>query len=151
MSQRVREPVYFAFRLVFGFVFANHGASTLFNVPVPSVTGPAAFGAWPYWWAAVIELVGGVLVMLGLGTRIAALICSGSMAFAYFTVHLPHGPLPMQNDGESPALFSWGFLLIAVLGSGPYGLDRLFNRRSTRTENQAVDTSAPAPSASRSN
>jgi putative oxidoreductase len=51
------------------------------------------------------------------------------MAFAYFTVHQPLGPLPLQNQGELAALYSWIFLLIAVLGPGPYALDTMLRQR----------------------
>jgi putative oxidoreductase len=91
------------------------------------------FGVWPSWYAAVIEFVGGVLVLLGVGSRVAALICSGSMAYAYFVVHQSNALLPMSNGGEAAALFSWAFLLIAVLGPGPYALDALFKRRQQVT------------------
>jgi uncharacterized membrane protein YphA (DoxX/SURF4 family) len=57
--------------------------------------GAESAGTWPYWYAAVIELVGGTLVLLGIGTRSAAFIASGSMAYAYFTVHQPDGLFPV--------------------------------------------------------
>lgn len=64
-------------------------------------------------------------VLAGFGTRVAALVCSGSMAYAYFMVHQADGLLPLQNGGEKAALFSFGFLLIAFLGSGTWALDGL--------------------------
>ncbi|TDD25512.1 DoxX family protein [Nonomuraea diastatica] len=112
-------------RIVIGLLFACHGAATLFDVlggPHGAVPG---IGQWPDWWAAVIQLIGGVLVMLGLGARAAAVICSGSMAYAYFFVHQPQALLPIQNGGEKAALFCWGFLLVAVLGPGRWALSTL--------------------------
>jgi putative oxidoreductase len=76
----------------------------------------------------VIELVGGGLILLGLSTRAAALLCSGAMAFAYFTVHQPQGPLPLQNHGELAALYCWIFLLIAILGPGRFALDTVLRK-----------------------
>lgn len=120
------------FRIVVGFLFACHGAAMLFGV---LMTAPGhhfdvvRFGQWPGWWAAVIEFVGGILVAVGLGTRIAALICSGAMAYAYFVVHQRHGPLPLQNGGELAALYSWLFLLLVVLGPGPIAVDSLWQPR----------------------
>jgi putative oxidoreductase len=73
-------------------------------------------GEWPGWWAAAIQLVGGVLVVAGLAARPAAVLCSGSMAYAYFTVHAGHALLPIQNGGEPAAMFCWSFLVIAVCG-----------------------------------
>ncbi|MGH3794340.1 MAG: DoxX family protein [Pseudonocardiaceae bacterium] len=117
--------------MVVGFLFACHGAASLFGILMrnPGPRGNAIpFGQWPTWWAAVIELVGGTLVAIGLGTRIAALICSGSMAYAYFVIHQRHGALPIQNGGELAALYSWLFLLIVVLGPGPIALDSIWRQ-----------------------
>ncbi|WP_051722520.1 DoxX family protein [Streptomyces albus] len=115
------------FRIVVGFLFACHGAATLFNV----LGGPHGgvvpeLGAWPSWWAAAIQLVGGGLVVLGAWTRTAATICSGSMAYAYFVSHQGEALFPLQNGGEAAAMFCWAFLLIAVLGPGRMALDSLF-------------------------
>lgn len=120
-----------ASRVVLGFLFACHGAASLFGVlggAHGTDGGTVAFGVWPYWWAAVIELVGGGLVALGLFTRAAALLCSGAMAYAYFVAHQSNGLFPMENGGESSALYSWFFLLIAVVGPGTIALDSLFKR-----------------------
>lgn len=119
------------YRIVLGLLFAFHGAASLFGVfggnrgsgeAVPMLT-------WPSWWAALIQFVGGVLVLAGLFTRVAAIICSGSMAYAYFVVHQPDGLLPMNNGGELAALFCWSFLLVAVLGPGRLSLDHLLAQR----------------------
>jgi len=119
------------FRIVVGLLFACHGAATLFGV-LGGEMAPAT--SWPGGYAAVIQLVGGALVILGLGTRPVSLIASGSMAYAYFTVHLPMGPWPLTNNGESAALFCWTFLLLAFTGSGAFGLDRLFGRDKAAAE-----------------
>jgi putative oxidoreductase len=114
-----------AVRIVVSFLFACHGAQILFGI-LGGVDGKgttALIGSWPIWWAGVIELLGGALVLLGLFTRPAALLCSGAMAFAYFTVHLPQALLPLQNHGELATLYSWIFLLIATLGPGRFALD----------------------------
>ena len=116
-----------ATRVVVSFLFVCHGLQGTFGAfgGVDGQGTAVPFGVWPYWWAGVIELVAGVLVGIGLFTRIAALLCSGAMAFAYFTVHLPTALLPLANGGEPAALYSWIFLLIAVTGPGAYALDRL--------------------------
>src|SRR3954451_20611093 len=118
--ERYQSQVIAVFRIVVGFLFACHGAASLFGVLGSKQT--EAF-VWPSWWAALIQLVGGALVAVGLGTRYAALLCSGSMAFAYFTVHQVDALLPVQNGGEKAALFSFAFLLIAFLGSGAWALE----------------------------
>lgn len=105
------------FRIVIGFLFALHGTAKLFGWPATK-SGQVPFGQWPYWWAGVIELVVGVLVMIGLFTRPAAILGSGTMAFAYFTAHQPKGLLPIENGGELAALYCFAFLLLAFTGAG---------------------------------
>ncbi|MFE5628418.1 DoxX family protein [Streptomyces sp. NPDC056470] len=143
MANRVQQSQPYAlglFRLVIGLLFACHGAASLFGVLGGAVGGgtvPA--GTWPGWYAAVIQLVGGALVALGLGTRTAALLASGSMAYAYFKVHQPEGLFPLQNGGESAALFCWAFLLLVFTGPGALALDRLFGSREERTSDRSED------------
>ena len=115
------------FRAVFGFLFAVHGAIVLFAWPVDA-GGPAPVGAWPLWWAGLIEFVTGLLILVGLFTRIAALIASGTMAVAYFWQHQPHALWPLDdriggNGGELAVLYCFAFLLIAFTGPGAYALD----------------------------
>lgn len=109
------------FRIVIGFLFALHGTAKLFGWPATK-SGAVPFGTWPYWWAGVIELAVGVLVALGLFTRIAAVIGSGTMAFAYFTEHQAKGLLPIENGGELATLYCFAFLLIALIGPGAFAL-----------------------------
>ncbi|MFG3404601.1 DoxX family protein [Streptomyces sp. NPDC048142] len=125
------------FRFVIGLLFAFHGAATLFGA---FGGNQAETGAWPGWYAALIQLVCGVLVALGLGTRAAAFLASGSMAYAYFTVHQPEAFLPLQNGGETPVMFCWAFLLLVFTGPGAGALDRFFG---------AGDTAATAEGAAR--
>ncbi|GAA3090452.1 DoxX family protein [Streptomyces rectiviolaceus] len=117
------------FRIVVGLLLACHGFGALFGLIGPAA-GPQAetvdFGSWPLWYAAVIELVGGTLVMLGLGSRTAALLCSGEMAYAYFDTHASQGLLPLDNGGEIAAFYAWAFLLLVFTGPGALSLDRLF-------------------------
>ncbi|MBB5894612.1 putative oxidoreductase [Kutzneria kofuensis] len=109
-----------------GLLFVCHGASSLFGMF--GAKKAVAFGVWPSWWAAAIQLVAGGLVLVGLFTRVAALLCSGSMAYAYFTVHLPKSFFPMVNGGEASVQFCWAFLLVAFLGPGVWSIDRLLRR-----------------------
>lgn len=126
------------FRIVIGLLFACHGAASLFGVLGGAMGGGTVeTGAWPAWYAAVIQLVGGGLVLLGLGTRFAAFIASGSMAYAYFKVHQPESLWPLQNGGEASVLFCWTMLLLVFTGSGALGLDRLFAGRGERVEDTA--------------
>lgn len=128
---RSATAVYPLFRVVLGLLFGLHGLSALFGV-LGGVMGSGQlipFGVWPGWWAALIQFLGGFLVLLGLATRVSAVICSGSMAYAYFAVHQPLGLLPLNNNGELAVLFCWSFLLIAVLGPGRFAADNLFTRK----------------------
>ncbi|MCT9081559.1 DoxX family protein [Streptomyces fulvoviolaceus] len=128
------------FRIVVGLLFACHGAASLFGVLGGAMGGGTIdAGTWPGWYAAVIQLVGGSLVLLGLGTRAAALIASGSMAYAYFKVHQPETLWPLQNGGEASAMFCWAFLLLVFTGSGAFGLDRLFTKRTTAAEKPVTE------------
>lgn len=118
---------YSAMRIVTGFLFMFHGLQKLFGMfggqamPLPSQMG----------LAGVIELVGGVFVMIGLFTTPAAFICSGEMAAAYFLAHLPQAFWPISNRGELAVLYCFVFLYIAARGAGPFSLDwRMRARRS---------------------
>ncbi|WP_405873314.1 MULTISPECIES: DoxX family protein [unclassified Streptomyces] len=145
MSARLNNAQPYAlglFRIVVGLLFACHGAASLFGVlggAAGTKGGTVETGLWPFWYAAVIQLVGGVLVLLGLGTRAAALIASGSMAYAYFKMHQPNALWPMENGGEASAMFSWTLLLLVFTGSGAFGLDRLFAKRSTAQGRPATE------------
>ncbi len=123
------------YRAVLGVLISCHGASTLFGVFGGSLgTGKTVSPTqWPGGTAALIQLVCGLLILLGLATRPAAVLLSGSMAYAYFTVHQKHALLPIQNGGEPAALFSWGFLMIAILGPGPWSLDAVLARLRGKT------------------
>lgn len=118
------------YRIVLGLLIACHGASSLFGwfggaVGTGKTISPTQ---WPGGVAALIQLVCGLLVMVGLGTRAAAVMLSGAMAYAYFDVHQKHALLPIQNGGELAALFSWGFLMIAVMGPGALSLETALRR-----------------------
>ncbi|MFF6904894.1 DoxX family protein [Streptomyces sp. NPDC012389] len=129
MSSRLNGAQPYAlglFRFVIGLIFAIHGASSIFGGREPEV------GAWPGWYAALIQLVCGTLVALGLGTRIAAFLASGSMAYAYFVVHQPEALTPVGNGGEASALFCWAFLLLVFTGPGAVALDRFFGSGTER-------------------
>ncbi|GAA5217538.1 DoxX family protein [Streptomyces thinghirensis] len=116
------------FRIVLGLLFTSEGAATVFGL-LNRPASPA--GDWPFWYAGVIELVAGALVLIGAATRGAAFLSSGTMAFAYFTEHQQDGLFPLQNGGLSPALFCWGFLLLVFFGPGSLSLSGLLRRGDT--------------------
>jgi putative oxidoreductase len=135
-SAVLRGYVFSLYRMVLGLLLACHGAASLFGI----LGGAAGSGksvspfVWPGGFAALIQLIGGGLVLIGLGTRYAAVLCSGSMAYAYFTVHMDKALFPIQNGGELAALFSWAYLMIAFIGAGPISLDAVINRLRGRAE-----------------
>jgi putative oxidoreductase len=117
---------YTALRIVSGLLFAFHGLQKLLGMyggqTVQTFSLP--------WFAGVIELVGGLLLLIGLFTRPVAFLCSGEMAAAYFMVHFPQSFWPIQNGGELAALYCFVFLHISARGAGPLSLDRLIRGKA---------------------
>jgi putative oxidoreductase len=87
--------------------------------------------------AGVIECAAGVLVTIGLFTRLAAFIASGEMAVAYFMQHFPQGFWPLANKGEAAILYCFIFLYIAAAGPGAWSVDRLRTRSSMSAADRA--------------
>jgi putative oxidoreductase len=112
-------------------MFASHGAQKVLGV----FGGiPAGAPAWVVWTAGPIELIGGVLIAIGLFTRPVAFLCSGLMAVAYFYGHARGGFWPKVNGGEMAVLYCWLFLYIAAAGPGAFALDHLiFRKREVAT------------------
>lgn len=111
------------FRIVIGLLFAMNGTIKLFGWPAP-LAGEIPVGAWPVWWAGLIELVVGVMVLVGLFTRAAAFIGSGEMAFAYFTQHQAKGLWPAENGGELAVLYCFALFLLVFIGGGAFAIQR---------------------------
>jgi putative oxidoreductase len=80
--------------------------------------------------AGVLELFGGLLLLLGLFTRSVAFILAGEMAVAYFMAHAPKGFWPLLNRGELATLYCFVFLYLAAAGGGPWSIDHHWRRRS---------------------
>jgi putative oxidoreductase len=120
--------VYAVLRIVSGLMFAFHGSQKLFGVPgnKPSVPLASMMG-----FAGIVELVGGLMIALGLFASIAAFISSGQMAFAYFIAHASRGFLPIVNQGELAVIYCFLFLYIAARGSGVWSIDSLIRRPNT--------------------
>jgi len=113
---------YALLRIVIGFLFACHGAQKLFGV----LGGHSMVHNPQMLVAGIVEFVGGVLIAIGLFTRIAAFISSGQMAVAYFTVHAhANGSfVPIVNQGESAVMYCFIFLYIATHGTGKWGIQK---------------------------
>ena len=141
IPDRYAPVTYALFRIVFGYVFFLFGLQKLFGwfggqqVELLSLQGAAG----------LVETCGGLLVMLGLLTRVAAFLSSGEMAVAYFYVHVwqvgqpPMGPglpegllVPQMNRGVDAALFCFAFLYIATRGAGIWSVDQMMGRSGGR-------------------
>jgi putative oxidoreductase len=119
------SQAYAAFRIVVGLLFLWHGSQKLFGFPEAMPAGAPAFIVY---LAGPIELIGGVLVMIGLLTSWAAFICSGLMAFAYWMGHGlglngPFSIFPLVNHGELAILYCFAFLFISARGAGIWSVD----------------------------
>ncbi|HWR57279.1 MAG TPA: DoxX family protein [Thermodesulfovibrionales bacterium] len=122
--ERYTDHAYALLRIMAGFMFTFHGAQKILGV-LSEMQPPVGSQLW---FGGLIELIGGLAVMLGFMTRIAAFICSGEMAVAYFQFHWKFqiGPqfFPIMNKGELAALYSFVFLYIACRGGMKWCLDR---------------------------
>ena len=116
---RLTDITYAAFRIVFGALFALHGAQKVLGL-MGGQKMPV--GSMP-WTAGVIELVCGVLIIIGLFAGFAAFIASGEMAAAFFMAHAPRGLNPLENQGELAVLYCFAFLYIASRGAGALSVD----------------------------
>lgn len=121
--------IYAVLRIVVGFLFLLHGTQKLLNFPnSPPMPVSGLLTA-----AAVIEIITGLMILLGFFASVAAFIASGEMAVAYFLAHQPQGLLPIQNSGEAAVLFSFVFLYIAAKGAGVWSVDAMMNRTAAET------------------
>ena len=120
-------------RFITGFLMLWHGSQKLFNFP-PSERGAASD---PFMiFGGVLEFFGGVLIMIGLGTRWVAFILSGTMAVAYWKVHglSPKGFLPIENGGELAVLYCFVFFYLFFAGGGPLSVDALIGKKHSSGE-----------------
>jgi putative oxidoreductase len=129
---RFADPVYCITRLIVGLLFASHGGQKILGFPPGghgAGSGLMLLGGW-------IELVCGLLIAVGLLTRVAAFIASGEMAVAYFMVHAKGGFFPIVNHGESAVFYCWFFFFAIFYGAGLWSLDSMLFKRGAM---------APAP------
>ena len=115
-----QEQIYAIFRIVIGFLFIWHGTQKFFNFPLefPWPLSPLVYAA------GAIELVAGLLIVVGLFTRPVAFVASGTTAAAYWMVHGLKDFFPIISGGELAIMLCFGFLLIASRGAGIGGIDK---------------------------
>ena len=118
-----------AVRIFMGLLFLSYGLRKMF--------GLLGADAEPFlslqWFAGIVELFGGLALIVGLFTQWTAFVCSGQMAFAYFINHNPRGFFPIQNGGERAAIFCYFFLFVWVAGAGRWSVDELLRKASTNS------------------
>ncbi|MGL4288428.1 MAG: DoxX family protein [Phreatobacter sp.] len=115
-------------RIIAGLLFLQHGLVKLIGFPMASPNAPALFSL--IWFAGAIEIVGGILLVLGLLTRPVAFIVAGEMAFAYFMGHHPRSFYPIQNNGNLAILYCFVFFYLTFAGPGPLSVDAVRSRNA---------------------
>lgn len=118
-------------RIVAAFLFVTHGSQKLFAFPVASPRDPVDLVSL-IGLAGVLEMAGGLLLLLGLFTRPVAFVLAGEMAVAYFLRHAPEGFWPILNRGELATLYCFLWLYFAAVGAGPWSLDAVWRARASR-------------------
>lgn len=111
-------------RIVAAFLFMLHGTQKLFGLPTVEPRDPVELISL-YGLAGILEVGGGILLLVGLFTRPVAFILAGEMAVAYFLMHAPRSPWPVLNGGEPAVLYCFLFLYLSAAGAGPWSLDAL--------------------------
>ncbi len=113
-------------RIVTALLFMEHGAQKLIGFPPTDHALPQLFTL--FWFAGVLELVGGFFILIGLFTRPVAFILCGEMAFAYWMGHAPKSFYPALNGGDAAILFCFIFLYLVVAGAGSFSVDGARNK-----------------------
>ncbi|HCJ74104.1 DoxX family protein [Agrobacterium pusense] len=117
---RYRPQALGALRIMTALLFISHGTQKLFGFPASQMEGSLPTMLLV---AAILEFVGGILVLIGLFTRPVAFILSGQMAVAYFIAHGPKSFFPALNGGDAAILFCFIFLYLFVAGPGAFSVD----------------------------
>lgn len=115
-------------RIVAGLLLLQHGAQKILHFPPGGAGGPidlTTLGGW----SGPIELVGGILMILGLFTRGTGFILAGFTAVAYWMVHAPRGPYPIGNGGELAVLYCFVFFYFIFAGPGAWAVDNMRGRK----------------------
>ena len=131
---RFADSIYCVLRLLAGLMFACWGAKLvlgMFGGTPPPVPPILVVAGW-------IEVAGGLLIAIGLLTRPAAFICSGTMAVAYFMAHAPNGFFPILNKGELAVFYCWLFLFVFFYGPGRWSIDGLMSKGKGATTTPAA-------------
>lgn len=120
---RFQPQLHALLRIVTGLLFLEHGMQKFLSFPPGKMAGMGLALNNPAAYAGIIELLCGLLVAIGLFTRPAAFLASGTMAVAYWMAHAPQDPFPVNNMGDAAILFCFVFLYLAAAGAGPWSVD----------------------------
>jgi putative oxidoreductase len=116
-------------RIMTGLTFLTAGTTKLFGYPPPPMPVPGFELLSQIGIGAILEVVGGVLITVGLFTRPVAFVLAGEMAVAYFQFHAPMAFHPITNNGVSAVLYCFIFLYLMLAGGGVWSIDTIFARR----------------------
>ena len=130
-------------RIVAALIFLLHGSSKILGFPATEMGAPPVGSL--FWVGGLLELVGGLLLLIGLFSRPVAFVLSGEMAVAYWMVHAPQSTFPMINGGDAAILYCFVFLLIAAAGPGPWSLDASISRKRHAVVTEDSATGEPMP------
>jgi putative oxidoreductase len=121
-------------RIVTALLFLEHGTGKLLGFPMTSMAFPPPWTL--FWMAGLLELIGSLLLLIGLFTRPVAFLLAGEMAIAYWMIHAPESVFPIVNRGETAILFCFIFLLFVATGPGKWSVDEKLLERHDRLEEE---------------
>ena len=133
-DSRVIAKALAVLRIVTALLFLQHGTGKILGFPMSSMAFPPAWTL--FWVAGWLELIGAVLLLIGLFTRPVAFILAGEMAIAYWLIHAPESFFPIINRGETAILFCFIFLLFVATGPGTWSVDEELLKRHDREEGE---------------
>jgi putative oxidoreductase len=108
-------------RIVSALIFLEHGTQKIFGFPPQTGPAPPAFSL--FWIGGILEIMGGLLLLIGLFTRPVAFLLAGEMAVAYWAFHAPRNLFPAVNGGDAAILYCFVFLLFVFTGPGAWSVD----------------------------
>ena len=126
-AERWRPQFLSILRIVTALLFIVHGTSKILGIPDTSMSFPPPWTL--FWIAGMLELVGGLLLLVGFLSRPVAFMLAGEMAIAYWMIHAPESIYPVVNRGEAAVLFCFIFLYIFFAGAGPWSIDCWLQKR----------------------
>lgn len=129
MRQPWPDRVLAVFRIIAGLIFLTAGTTKILGYPPSPMPVPPIEVFSQIWIGAWMEIIGGILIVIGLFTRPTAFILSGEMAVAYFQFHAPGSFWPTVNMGVAAIMYCWFFLYLAVAGPGAWSIDQTVARR----------------------